>query len=123
MIRLPPAMRAVVTIIAGVALVGAFFLPAVFAVAADEGENPTDGLIGAALLLSPYLVLALAGRRARLSAWIVLLILLLVGTSLGLVAAGSSSTGGLIFLWLLPLQLILALLPLMFSQGTAGDRT
>lgn len=122
-LRLSPAIRATVAVVVGVAVIGTVFLPAVFEVDNKEGEDPTDGLIGAALLLSPYLVFALTGRRARLGAWIALLFVLLVGTLLGLVAAGSSSTGGLIFLWLLPLQLVVATFAVFLDPRTfRGDR-
>lgn len=122
-LRLPPAVRATVAVVVGAAVIGTVFLPAVFGVANDEGEDPTDGLIGATLLLAPYLVFALTGRHAPLGAWIALLLVLLAGTSLGLVAAGSSSTGGLIFLWLLPLQLVVASCAVFLGARTVrGDR-
>lgn len=103
-------VRAAVPILLGVAIVGATFLPAVLSVAAEEGEEAGSRLTGAALLLSPYVLFAFTGLRTRTAAWLALLATLAAGTVVGLSVAGSSSTGGLVFLWLLPLEWLLSLL-------------
>jgi len=94
------AARVAVPAIIGTVLVGSLVLPAVLA---DEETGLGPGLIGAALLLSPYLILSLAGVRTPTVAWLTVLGLLVGSTVLGLLTAGSSSTG-LVFLWLVPAQ-------------------
>lgn len=64
LLRIAP-VRVAVPILLGVAIMGAMFLPAVFSVAAEEGEELGSGMVGAALLLSPYVLFAFAGPRTR----------------------------------------------------------
>lgn len=107
-------VRVAVPPIVGGGLVGSLFLPAVIT---GEAASLRPGLIGAALLLSPYLMFSLAAVRTRAVAWVMLLALLVASTVFGLFAAGSSSTGGLVFLWLLPGQWALSWLAILLTRG------
>jgi hypothetical protein len=80
-----------------------------------------ETVIASVFLASPYLVLATGATRIRLRTLLTLLSVLLLGTAFGVYASGTSSTGGLVFLWLLPLQLVLATLPQILTTA-AGDR-
>lgn len=65
--------------------------------------------VGALLLAAPYLLLALtASGDTRAWAWTASLVLLVAMTAVGLLVAGTSSTGGLVFIWIVPLQLLIA---------------
>ena len=81
------------------------------------GEDVGWALTGIALLLVPYVLYGIAGRGLRPAAWVSLLALLVVSTVLGLLAAGSSSTGALIFLWLLPAQCVVSWLATLLTPG------
>ncbi len=116
-------LRLMAPLALGAIIVGAMFVPDVIAVAVEEDEELGPGLTGALLLLSPYLAFSVAGRRTRTILWLVLLASLAGSTVLGLIAAGSSSTGALIFLWLLPLQIVVALSAAYFSRGAPGPHT
>jgi hypothetical protein len=80
-------------------------------IAAFEGVPPLADLgpvaVGATLLFLPYAILAAKGGGADgLSA--AALVVLLLGTIAGVLIAARSSTGGLAFLWILPLQVAVA---------------
>ena len=64
--------------------------------------------VGAVIVLSPYALFALTGLCTRSVAWTVLLALLAASSAWGYSAAGSSSTGGIVSLGLVPLQCGLA---------------
>jgi hypothetical protein len=67
------------------------------------------GTVAAAVIFAiPYVVLLIAARGVKPWGVGVILALLLAGTGFGLWSAGSSSTGGLAFLWLCPLQILVA---------------
>lgn len=68
--------------------------------------EPTLG--GLCFLTIPYLVLSMLGRRTRPLPWVGVLTVLVTLSLLGFSAGRSSSTGGLIFLWLMPLQCAVA---------------
>ncbi len=68
--------------------------------------EPTLG--GLCFLTVPYLVLSLLGRRTRSLPWVGIIAVLITLSLLGFSAGRSSSTGGLIFLWLMPLQCAVA---------------
>ena len=108
------AARVAVPAIIGTVPVGSLVLPAVLA---DEETGLGPGLIGAALLLSPYLILSLAGVRTPTVAWLTVLGLLVGSTVFGLLTAGSSSTGGLVFLWLVPAQWVLSWSAALLGYG------
>jgi hypothetical protein len=78
-------------------------------------------VLAAVLLPVPYAVLAAVSyRRAHLGGWVGILLILFASTLAGLAVTASSSTGGLIFLWLWPLQLVIAaglLLPVFRDKG------
>jgi hypothetical protein len=77
----------------------------VFAVTVNQDHTTVAGL----LLAMPYALLAGASyAKAHVSVWALILLVLVLMTAAGLAASESSSTGGLVFLWLLPLQLLVA---------------
>jgi hypothetical protein len=70
----------------------------------------TGGNVGSSLvILAPYFVLLVSSRRSTRGLWLGALAFLVAGTVFGLQSASSSSTGGLAFVWLLPLQLVVAI--------------
>ena len=109
-----PASRTWTSLIAGAVVVGLMELPSILS-SEDEDFGPT--LIGLALLLLPYGLYGMAGRGLRPLTWTILLALLLLSTTLGLLASASSSTGGLIFLWLLPAQCAISWLATLLRPG------
>jgi hypothetical protein len=64
--------------------------------------------VGALLIALPYAFLAYRARKIRTGPWVLAIIALGLASVAGLVSATRSSTGGLIFVWLLPLQFVLA---------------
>ena len=77
----------------------------VFAVTVDRDHTIVAGV----LLAVPYALLAGASYpKAHVGAWALILLVLVSMTAAGLAASESSSTGGLVFIWLLPLQLLVA---------------
>ncbi len=116
-------LRLVAPLALGAAIIGSMFLPDVIAVAVEEDEELAPGLTGVLLLLSPYLAFSVAARRTRTILWLVLLALLAGSTILGLIAAGSSSTGALIFLWLLPAQWLVSLPAVFLTLGSVPPAT
>ena len=68
-------------------------------------------------LLSPYLVFGLAAARLTAAVWAAMLALLVASTAWGVTVAGSSSTGGLVFLWLLPAQWALSCVAALATPG------
>ena len=105
-------IRLLATLVVGVGLVGSSSMAALIDV---------EGIAGTFLLLSPWLLFTLVARVLRPWVWLTFLALLAASTVFGLSAATSSSTGALIFLWLLPAQWALswmaAYLPGALSRG------
>lgn len=95
----PPTVR---RLIAGLAFLGTC------GVLDGLSSGPRDGelLIVMVLIASPFLVLAVLAGDVSNAGFTGLLVVLLAGTAFGLYAASSSSTGGLAFVWLLPLELL-----------------
>ena len=60
------------------------------------------GLMAGLMLASPYALLAFTGRRSGIAVKLGVLVVLGLSSAIGLAVAGTSSTGGLIFVWLLP---------------------
>jgi hypothetical protein len=75
-------------------------------------------LLSGALLASPYALLASQRRPGRPLLFSVALILITAGTVFGIATATTSSTGPLIFLWLLPLHGGLAALGVFVGRRT-----
>jgi hypothetical protein len=65
-------------------------------------------LVGALLLALPYALLAYRARKLRTVPWVLGVIALGLASAGRLVSATQSSTGGLIFVWLLPLEFVFA---------------
>jgi hypothetical protein len=78
-----------------------------------------ETVIASLLLASPYLVLATGATRIHVRTLLALHGVLLLGTAFGVYASGTSSTGGLVFLWLVPLQLVVATLPHILAATAA----
>jgi hypothetical protein len=74
-------------------------------------------------LISPYLLFGLAGARLTTAARAAMLAVLAASSVWGLTVAGSSSTGGLVFLWLLPAQWALSWVAALASPGALRGRT
>ena len=100
-----------ITLVSGILLCGAYWVPLI-----DE-EVPPEELpwmwLGLVFLLSPYVVLAVLAVVAggiKPLAWAVFLAILLATTAAGIafVLSSASSTAGLLFIWLVPLQLTVA---------------
>ncbi len=70
----------------------------------ELGVELSSGGVGALLLFSPYIALAVLGRRARPLVGYGALALLLVGSAVFLAVASSDPQGALIALYTLPLQ-------------------
>lgn len=72
-------------------------------------------LLGGVFVAAPYA--ALLAATHRLPGWLFAVVLagLLCATAVGLMTASRSSTGGLVFLWLVPLQVVVIL-------GMAGSQ-
>ncbi len=66
---------------------------------------------GSLLLAVPYLLLATSTAGVARKMWTGILAALVLGTCFGLWAASTDANGSLAFLWLLPLQLLLGILP------------
>jgi hypothetical protein len=78
---------------------------AVFATAAGVPVYEAPSIATSiAIMLSPFAVLASAPRPRWPAVWVGALVLLTAGTGWGIWVSGSSSTGGLVFLWLVPLE-------------------
>ena len=80
-----------------------------------------DKGVGLLFLVSPYLGLAVLGRRARPVVGYGALALLMLGSLVYLIGAGSDPQGGLVALYILPLQWLTAILAAA-SRSSAPPR-
>lgn len=97
-----------------VKLLGSWLAALVVGVVTVTGGAQVAGGLSLAI---PYVLLGLLSFKITLTAWASSLVVLCVMTAFGLHSAGTSSTGGLVFLWLLPLQLFIACLPTILRSS------
>ena len=90
-----------VVLVVGAAVCGLPFLSSL------SDVQPAE-LVGALLLYSPYVALAVLARRAKPWAGFLALALLLVGSAVFLLAAYSDAQGGLAAIYVVPAQWIVA---------------
>ncbi len=75
---------------------------------AEYAIEARDSGMGAMLLYSPYAALAALGRNARPWAGLVALSLLLLGSAVFFLVASSDAQGGLVGIYILPAQWLVA---------------